>query len=256
VDQERAATLHRVITAIQRRWGQRALRRFGQTPANAAIPVVPTGFTDLDAALAIGGLPRGRITEVMGLPTSGATTIVLRTLALAQAQGDRVGYIDMHTTFDAEYARWCGVTLDTLLLVRPRQPVEALDIISALVASHGLGVLVVHDLALLQETRPGFAALSTALRVLAAPLASSPCALIVLTPLPFRPEYIRTLGVSGSALAHAAALRLHIAREAWLDDANQPLGCCTRITVLKSKFAAPDSTAKILITFVDTWRVS
>jgi recombination protein RecA len=256
VDQERVARLHQLIRTIQGRWGQHALRLFGQTPATGAIPVISTSFPDLDAALAIGGLPRGRITEVLAMPTSGATAIVLRAVALAQQRGDCVGYIDMHSTFDAEYAVWCGVSLETLLLVRPRQPADALNIIFALVVNHGLGVLVVDDLALLQETAHGAAALSAALRALTTPLASSPCALVVLTPLPFRAGYIRSVGLSGSALAHAAALRLHVAREAWLDDEDMPFSCRTRMTVLRSKFAAPEATADVTISFVDTWRVS
>jgi hypothetical protein len=79
---------------------------------------------------------------------------------------------------------------------------------------------------------------------------------VVLTPLPFRANYIRTVGLSGSVLAHAAALRLHIAREAWLDDVTMPFACRTRVTVLKNKFAAPDVTADVTIAFADTWRVS
>src|SRR4051794_34749254 len=107
VDGERAATLHRVITAIQRRWGERALRLFGQSSVDAPLAVIPTGLADLDTALGIGGLPRGRLTEVMGAPTSGATTIALRTLAQAQSHGDCVGYIDVQANFDPEYAAWC-----------------------------------------------------------------------------------------------------------------------------------------------------
>jgi RecA/RadA recombinase len=159
-------------------------------------------------------------------------------------------------TFDPEYAAWCGVTLKTLLLVRPRQPAEALDIMYALVASHGLGVLAIDNLGVLQETPQDVTKLSTALRVVIAPLASSPCAVVVLTPLPFHANYIRMVGLSGSALAHAAALRLHIAREAWLDDATMPFTCRTRVSVLKNKFSPPDATADVTIAFANTWRVS
>src|SRR3954447_1207568 len=82
-----SATLQQIITAIQRRWGVRALRRLGQ-PGDDAIAVIPTGFADLDHLLGIGGIPRGRITEFLGTPTSGMSTIVLTLLAQAQAAGD------------------------------------------------------------------------------------------------------------------------------------------------------------------------
>src|SRR5690242_13760198 len=110
VERDRAARLLPVIAAIQRRWGAHALRIFGQRPA-ATIPVISTGFPDLDAALGIGGFPRGRLTELLGMATSGKTTIVLRALAQAQALGDRVGYLDLPSSFDPEYAAWCGVDL-------------------------------------------------------------------------------------------------------------------------------------------------
>jgi RecA/RadA recombinase len=97
VERDRAAILQRVIAAFQRRWGTHALRIFGQPPANA-VPVISAGFPNLDAALGIGGFPRGRLTELLGMATSGKTTIALRALALAQAQGDRVGYIDLPST--------------------------------------------------------------------------------------------------------------------------------------------------------------
>ena len=254
MDGERAATLHRVITAIQRRWGERALRLLGQSTIDAPLSVIPTGLADLDHALGIGGLPRGRLTEVMGAPTSGATSIVLQVLAQAQSHGDRVGYIDVQASFDPEYAAWCGVALETLLLVRPQQPAEALDILYALVTSHGLGVLVVTDLGVVQETPQGAALLSTTLRTLVAPLAASPCALIVLTALPYRAEYIRSLGVSGSALAHAAAVRLHVVRVSWLDGAS--FTCSSKVTILKHKFAGEGATVDVAITFSDGWRIS
>ena len=93
MDRERSATLQQLIAAVQRRWGVRALRLFGQ-PTHDAIPVIATGFADLDTALSIGGIPRGRIIEFLGAPTSGMSTIILTLMARAQAQGDVVAYIN------------------------------------------------------------------------------------------------------------------------------------------------------------------
>jgi recombination protein RecA len=254
MDADRAATLRTLITTIQRRWGQRALRIFGQ-PTAEALAVLPTGFAELDRALGIGGLPRGRMSELLGMPTSGKTTIALRTLAQAQAQGDHAGYVDLPATFDPEYAAWCGVNLADLLLVRPRTAADALDLIPLLVASGGLGMLLVDDLASLQVTTEGAVRLDRMLRVLAGSLAASPCALVVLTTLPYRAGGIATIGFRGSALAYAAALRLHVAREAWLDNPTAPPGCHARITVLKHKLAASGAAARVTITFDDDWKV-
>lgn len=115
---EPTAMLHEVIAAIQRRWGARALRFLGNAQ-NTLPSVITTSFAELDAALHIGGLPRGRISEFLGTPTSGMTTIALTMIAVAQARGDLVGYIDLSRTFDAEYAAALDVDLPSLLLVRP-----------------------------------------------------------------------------------------------------------------------------------------
>ena len=254
MERDRAATLQQLIAAIQRRWGAHALRLFGQPPVGT-VPVVSTGFPDLDAALGIGGFPRGRLTELLGMATSGKTTIALRALMQAQAQGDRVGYIDLPSTFDPEYAAWCGIDLASLLLIRPQAASDALDLLPPLITSGGLGMLVVDDLASFQETTQGSVLLERALRVLAGPLTQSPCALIVLTTLPHRPGVMGTIGFRGAALAYAAALQLHIAREAWLDNGSAPPGCHVRVSVLKHKLASPGKAARVTITFEDHWSV-
>ena len=254
MERDRAVTLQQLIAAVQRRWGAHALRIFGQPPAEA-IPAISTSFPHLDAALGIGGFPRGRLTELLGMATSGKTTIALRALVEAQAQGDRVGYFDLPSTFDPEYAAWCGVDLASLLLIRPQTATDALDLLPALIASGGLGMLVVDDLASFQETTQGSVLLERALRVLAAPLAASPCALLVLTTLPHRGGVIETIGFRGAALAYAAAIQLHIAREAWLVDGSAPPGCHIRVSVLKHKLAAPGKAARVTITFEDHWSV-
>src|SRR6266540_7066822 len=145
------ARLEQVIAAIQRRWGTHALRLLGDAATAPAVPVVTTGFAALDAALGIGGVPRGRMTELLGTPTSGMTTIALTLIARAQEQGDLVGYVDISRMFDAQYAASVGVDLPSLLLVRPTTAADALEIIQALVGSGGVGVLVVDSLALFQS---------------------------------------------------------------------------------------------------------
>jgi len=164
------ARLAELIATVQRRWGPRALRFLGAAMEETS-PVIPTGFDDLDRALVVGGVPRGRITEVLGTPTSGMTTIALTLIARAQAQGDLAGYIDLSKTFAAEYAVHAGVDLAALLLVRPMSAPDALEIMQALIGSGGVGVLVVDALALLQSMPHDAVLLEQALRVLPAALA-------------------------------------------------------------------------------------
>jgi recombination protein RecA len=249
---DRTATLQALITGLRKRWGVRAAR-LGN--AAEAIQALSTGFAALDSALGIGGVPRGRLTEILGTPTSGATTIALTLLTEAQARGDLAGYIDLSRTFDAEYAAAVGVDLPALLLARPRTAADALELIHALIGSGGVGVLVVESLALLQSVPRDAALLDQALRVLAAPLAASPCALVALTPLPYSPQMVRALGFNGSALAHAATLRLHVARETWLDTDDGPPGCAARVTVLKHRLGTPNGNTQLVLSFDDgSWR--
>lgn len=247
---DRTATLQQIITTIQRRWGSHALRWFHQ-PADDAIAVIPTGFAELDRVLSIGGIPRGRITEFLGTPTSGMSTIVLSLLARAQAHGDTAVYMDLSRTFDPEYATSLGIDLSTLLLVRPPTAVDALEIVHAMVASGGVGVLVVDSLAVLQSEPRDAALLAQALRVLPGPLATSPCALITLTMLPYSPAMTHSLAFGGSLLAHAASIRLHVARDDWLPTGLGLPGSTACLTVLKHRLAAPDGQARVSIHFDD-----
>jgi recombination protein RecA len=248
------AAVQRLIAAIQRRWGERALRSAGTPPATP-LAALPTGFATLDAALRSGGLPRGRITELLGLPTSGATTIALRTLATAQAGGERAGYVDPHATFDAEYAAWCGVDLSTLLLIRPHTLAEMPDLLVALAGSGGLGALLVDDLVALQGTPGGAVLLRRMLRTLPAALARSSCTLLLLTRLPYAPAVIGDIGFHGSAPGEAATLRLHVARAAWLAESPAAPGCRVRVTVLKQPQAPPGATADLTLHFTDDWSI-
>lgn len=246
----RSATLRQLIATVQRRWGKRALRRLGDS-AGHPVSTIATGFADLDRALQIGGVPRGRLTELLGTPTSGMTTLALTMLAGTQARGDVAAYVDLSRTFDAEYAALVGVDLPSLLLVRPSSAADALEIVQALVASGGVGVLVVDSLALLQIVPRDAALLEQALRALPGPLAASPCALVALTPLPYAPEMTRALAFTGSLVAHAASIRLHVVREAWLPAAHGPPGCHARISVLKHRLAPAAGDAQVLIRFAD-----
>lgn len=245
----RTATLQQLIARVQRRWGAHALRWSSDPSAPPA--TLPTGFEQLDDALGIGGVPRGRITELLGMPTSGMTTIALSLIAHAQAAGYLASYVDLSHTFDAEYAALLGVDLAALLLVRPESTADALQIMQALVASGGLGVLVVDSLAQLQAAPADAALLERALRVLLGSMALSSCALVVLTPLPYGSSMTQSIGFLGSLVGHAAAIRLHVAREAWLLAAHGAPGCHARITILKHQLGTMGGDIQVLIRFYD-----
>ena len=235
--------LDQTVSAIQARWGSRALRKPAPQASNA-IPRIPTCFPSLDALT--GGFPRGGITELLGAPTAGATTLALKTVAQAQAGGDIALYLDLGRTFDPDYAARCGVRLDHLLLARPHHGLEALEAARAVVAGGGAGVLVFDSVADLLTEPAG--PLASGLRQLAAALARSSCAALFLTPLYFgdvnSPPY-----PPGFALPHYATLRLHLEKESWLTSRHDVRGYKAQVTVLKSRQGSEGRRASLAITF-------
>jgi len=215
----------------------------------AESPRVATGFPVLDQALGIGGIPRGRVTELLGIPTAGMATLALRITAHAQANGDQAAWIDVDYTFDPHYAARCGVELGRLLLVRPHSGREALEITRDLVASGGVGVLVFESVSRLLGEAHGAQAMSGVLRRLTGPLAGSPCALIFLTPLYFGNAASKHNYPGGFALPHYAAVRLLIERERWLRRHRDIRGCQARVSVLKNKLGPAGQQVTIAITF-------
>jgi hypothetical protein len=195
------------------------------------------------------------MTELLGTPTSGMTTLALTLLASAQAEGAITVWVDLSGTFDAAYAAACGVDLAALLLVRPTSASEALETSEALVASGGVGLLVIDALAWLQATPAGRLQLGAALRRFSHTLAATPCALVALTYLPYPPAVVQSLSFRGSVVAQAAALRLHVARAAW--DLAQPLAPAGRacVTVLRQRGRPSGAQAYLTICFPDDTRL-
>jgi recombination protein RecA len=209
--------LEATVLAIQRRWGSKALRR-GQEALRPVIevPYISTSFPGLDKALGIGGIPRGRITEILGASTSGAATLALKVIAKAQVAGDMAVYVDLGAAFDPDYAARCQVKLAQLLLVRPTTGSEALEIVHSLITGRGTGVLVFDAVSDLLAAPHGAKILSTALRQLPAALAQSTCALIFLTPLQSGKTTSTANYPGGFALPHYATIRLQLKKEKWL----------------------------------------
>jgi recombination protein RecA len=241
--------LDATVAAIQQRWGPQALRRWGQAPARVEVPHIPTGFPALDNALGVGGLPRSRITEFLGVPTSGMATLALKVVARAQAMGDMAAYLDLGYTFDPGYAARCEVNLKHLLLVRPRTGDEALDILYSLVAGRGVGILVFDSTSHLIAESRGSRAMSAALRKLTGALAQSPCVCLFLTPLHFGAAGSSNNYPGGFALPNYAAVRLLLEKEEWLRKGRDVRGYRARATVLKNKLGPAGKQAAIAITF-------
>lgn len=190
------------LSTLQARWGSGVIR-LPRTSPDTTVAHIPTGFSRLNAALCIGGVPRGAVTQLVGVPTSGMRTLALRTIATAQRDRDMAVMFDLNRTFDAEYAAKRGVRLSQLLLVRQTGS-NVLDIAHRIIANRGAEVLLLDLTApasMKALSREGIVQLTRALSV-------SPCALIVLT-MPQTAPYFEDR-------SHQVALRLSIHRRRWL----------------------------------------
>lgn len=241
--------LRPVLEALQRRFGTQGLRKLGNLPASTALSSIPTGFIELDEALSWGGIPRGYITELVGVPTSGMATLALKVVANAQAVGDVAAFIDLERTFDPAYAARCGVNAADLLLVHGPSRGHALDVAHDLVVSRAVGVMVFHSIeALLAEgERPS--TITGGLRGLQRALGGSGCALIFLTPHEAGAPPPGADGTASTLLGYVAGLRLLVKREAWLNDGHDVRGYQARVRVLRSRFGPEGREISIEITF-------
>jgi recombination protein RecA len=237
---EQTKRLQGVADAIRQRWGNQALRTLNTLAAD--IPHVSTQFRALDRALGVGGLPRGRLTELLGVPTSGVSTLAFKVIASAQSAGDMAVYIDIGRTLDPDYAVRCGVCLDKLLVVHPPSGEKALDIARDLVASGGAGILVFGAV-----FEPSVMMPPGALERLNSVLSASPCVLIYLSS-------VAQTDSASSSLAYYASVRLLVAKARWLYRQQDVRGYRAKVTVVKNKLAPPGRSATITIGFSQTVR--
>jgi RecA/RadA recombinase len=219
--------LDTVLAAVHKRWGLHVLRR---GHAIDHIPHIPTGFRVLDTALGIGGIPRGFITELVGVPTSGCGTLALKIVAHAQETGDVGVYVDPDHIFDADWAARCGVDLTRLLIAQPRSVPQALEMLLAFIGS-GVGILVFNS-----SFSPPF---TVHTERLLSPLAHSRSALLMVQP---------------GAAQSPAALRMELRRERWFLRRGDVWGYRTRVAITKNKFAAPGKRVTLSIGFSGTVR--
>jgi len=256
---KRQRQLDMTVAAIQRQYGPWALVKGDRSrvSGSTAVPHIPTGFPALDRALGIGGLPRGRVCELVGPATSGKTTLGLKFLAQAQASGaakDRVGYVDQALYFDPDYAHRCGLDLSRLLIGRPQDVKEALAMTEALARSGGLAALA-FDILDFTWTDPAAASLLAAtFDRLTTTLARSGTVLMVLHESPAGDAGHSPPGGSPalSAVAHVAAVRLGVVRERWLYQGRDVRGYQARVEVLKNRLGPAGQTVSLDIEFNGT----
>lgn len=255
---ERAKAVERALKDIKTKFGEEAIMTFGAGKP-AAIPSIPTGSIGLDAALGIGGLPRGRIIEIFGPESSGKTTLALHVVAEAQKKGGVCAFVDAEHALDPEYARRIGVKLPELLISQPDTGEQALDIVDSLVRSNSVDVIVVDSVAALtpkeevegemgqQHVGRQARLMAQALRKLTAITAKSKTIIIFINQIRMQigvmfgnPE--TTPG--GKSLKFYTSVRLDIRRIAQIKKGEEVVGGRVRVKVVKNKVAAPFKTTE------------
>jgi len=253
-EKERARALDVTLGQIEKQFGKGSILRLGSKDAIVPVSVISTGSISLDAALGVGGVPRGRVIEIYGPESSGKTTIALQVIAEAQKKGGMAAFIDVEHALDPAYSRKLGVDIDNLLVSQPDYGEQALEITGALIASGQIDVLVVDSVAALVpkaeldgemgDSHMGLQArlMSQALRKLTGVVSKSRTCLIFINQIREKigvmfgnPE--TTTG--GRALKFYASVRLDIRRIAALKDGENVIGNRTKVKVAKNKVAAP-----------------
>ncbi|MBE5781151.1 MAG: recombinase RecA, partial [Clostridiales bacterium] len=255
---EKQKALDIALLNIEKKFGKGAVMKLGESPV-ADISYIPTGCLDLDLALGVGGLPRGRIVEIYGPESSGKTTVALHSVAEAQKMGGMAAFIDAEHALDPVYAQKLGVNIDELYVSQPDTGEQALEICEALVRSGAIDIVVVDSVAALVpraeiegdmgDSHVGLQArlMSQALRKLAGAINKSNCVVIFINQLREKvgvmfgnPE--TTTG--GRALKFYASVRLDIRRGEQLKQGTEAIGNRTRAKVVKNKVAPPFKTAE------------
>jgi recombination protein RecA len=254
LSEEKRKALNVAIALVERQHGKGAIMRMGAEGARVKVPVIPTGSLALDAITGIGGIPRGRVTEIYGPESSGKTTLTLHVIASAHKAGGVAAFIDAEHALDIDYAERLGVDVQNLLVSQPDTGEQALEIAEVLIRSGAVDVVVIDSVAALVPraeiegemgaSHVGLQArlMSQALRKVTGAISRSKTALV------FTNQIREKIGVmfgnpetqpGGRALKFYASLRLDIRRIASIKDGNDAVGNRTRVKVVKNKCAPP-----------------